>query len=217
MTSPIPPHEARSLERGVARLVTFTDAVVAIAITLIVLPLIDVAREYDTQTAADFFHDNGRSLLAAALSFVLIASFWKIHHRLYADVIASTPGLLNANLIWVAAIAFLPLPTVLIVESSGSTSFSSGIYIGTILVTVVGIRIQSTIIERRGLREPDAPAIRTSWTNWLTVGLTAIALLIAVVFPVTSLFPLFLLLLARPISLLVHRGDADRRRLVRDA
>ena len=124
---------------------------------------------------------------------------------------------LYQSVIWVAAIAFLPLPTVLIVESSGSTSFSSGIYIGTILVTVVAIRIQSTIIERRGLREPDAPAIRTSWTNWLTVGLTAIALLIAVVFPVTSLFPLFLLLLARPISLLVHRGDADRRRLVRDA
>ena len=217
MDSPAESHQARLRSRSVERLVTFTDAVVAIAITLIVLPLVDVAQEYRSETAGAFFAENSLSLLAAALSFVLIASFWKIHHRLYVDVIASTPGLINANLIWIAAIAFLPLPTVLVIESSGSTSFSSGIYIGTILVTVVAIRVQSTIIVRRGLRESDAPAIRTSWTNWLTVGLTVIALLIAVVFPATNLFPLFLLLLARPISLLVHRGDADRRGLVRNA
>ena len=210
-------HDARLRSRAVERLVTFTDAVVAIAITLIVLPLVDIAQEDRSEGAGAFFAENALSLFAAALSFVLIASFWKMHHRVYIDVIASTPALINANLLWVAAIAFLPLPTVLVVETSGTTALGSGVYITTILMTVVAIRLQKTIILRRGLRGPDAPATRTSWTDWLTVPLTVIALIIAVVFPVTSLFPLLLLTLARPISLLVHRGDPDRRTYVRNS
>ncbi|WP_051514153.1 MULTISPECIES: TMEM175 family protein [Microbacterium] len=204
-------HQARLRSRGVERLVTFTDAVVAIAITLIVLPLVDAAQQDRSEGAGTFFADNALSLFAAALSFVLIASFWKMHHRVYIDVIASTPALINANLLWVAAIAFLPLPTVLVVETSGTTALGSGVYIATILATVVAIRLQKEIIVRRGLRGPDVPAPPTSWTDWLAVPLTVLALIIAVVFPVTSLYPLLLLLLARPISLVVHRGDSNRR------
>jgi uncharacterized membrane protein len=207
METPTAAHTARSRERGVERLVTFTDAVVAIAITLIVLPLIDTAQQYRTKTAAAFFHDNALSLLAAALSFVLIASFWKMHHRVYIDVIATTPALINANLLWVAAIAFLPLPTVMVVETSDTTALGSGIYIATILATIVAIRLQKTIIVRRGLRGSDAPPVRTSWTDWLSVPLGALALLIAIVFPSTSLWPLLLLALAQPLSALVHRRD----------
>lgn len=202
-------HEARLRSRAVERLVTFTDAVVAIAITLIVLPLVDAAQQDRSDGAGTFFADNALSLLAAALSFVLIASFWKMHHRVYIDVIASTPALLNANLLWVAAIAFLPLPTVLVVETTGETALGSGVYIATILVTVVAIRLQKTIIVRHSLRGPDVPAPPASWTNWLTVPLTALALIIAVVFPATGLYPLLLLLLAQPISMLVHRGDRN--------
>jgi uncharacterized membrane protein len=211
MESHVETHEARLRSRAVERLVTFTDAVVAIAITLIVLPLVDAAQQDRSDGAGTFFTENALSLFAAALSFVLIASFWKMHHRVYIDVIASTPALLNANLLWVAAIAFLPLPTVLVVETSGTTALGSGVYIATILVTVVAIRLQKTIIVRHSLRGPDVPAPPTSWTNWLTVPLTALALVIAVVFPATGLYPLLLLLLARPISLIVHRGDSNQK------
>lgn len=217
MESPAESHQARLRSRAVERLVTFTDAVVAIAITLIVLPLVDAAQQDRSEGAGTFFTDNALSLFAAALSFVLIASFWKMHHRVYIDVIASTRALLNANLLWVAAIVFLPLPTVLVVETSGTTALGSGVYIATILVTVVAIRLQKTIIIRHRLRGPDAPVPLTSWTDWLAVPLTAIALIIAVVFPETSLYPLFLLLLARPISVIVHRGDSNRSTYAQNA
>ncbi len=210
METPTAAQTARSRERGVERLVTFTDAVVAIAITLIVLPLIDAAQEYRTKSVAAFFHDNALSLLAAALSFVLIASFWKMHHRVYIDVVATTPALINTNLLWVAAIAFLPLPTVMVVETSDTTALGSGIYIATILATIVAIRLQKTIIVRQHLRGPDAPPARTSWTEWLSVPLGALALVIAIVFPATSLWPLLLLALAQPLSAIVHRNDHDR-------
>lgn len=210
MESPAESHQARLRSRGVERLVTFTDAVVAIAITLIVLPLVDAAQQARSDNAVTFFTDNVLGLFAAALSFALIASFWKMHHHVYIDVVASTPSLINANLLWVAGIAFLPLPTVLVVEAAGTTAVGSGVYIATILATVVAIRLQKTIIVRRGLRGPDVPAPRTSWTDWLTVPLGVLALVIAVIFPATSLYPLLLLMLAQPISALVHRGERDR-------
>src|SRR3954454_6078556 len=116
-------------EHGAGRLVAFTDGVVAIAITLIVLPLVDSARSIGSQPATEFLQQNAFNLFAAALRFVVIASFWKDHHRLYRSVTGSTAALVNANLVWLAAIVFLPLPTVLIVESPGHDAVAAGLYI----------------------------------------------------------------------------------------
>src|SRR4051794_5021732 len=100
-------------EKGVDRLVFFSDAVVAIAITLIVLPLVDVAREPGAGTAAEFFGENGPGLLAAAVSFIGIGSFWREHHRMFNKAIGFNRTLVTVNLLWLAGIAFLPLATVL--------------------------------------------------------------------------------------------------------
>ena len=65
------------------RLTAFSDAVVAIAITLIVLPLVD--RAMDAQRAADFFVENAIGLISALLSFVIVGLFWRAHHHLMAE------------------------------------------------------------------------------------------------------------------------------------
>ena len=209
-------HEGED-ERGVGRLMAFTDGVVAIAITLIVLPLVDAAQELSSKPAAEFLHDNARGLAAAALSFVVIASFWKEHHRLYQGVTGSTRSLVNANLLWIVGIVFLPLPTVLVVGSPGGDPVAAALYIGTILVSQVALRLQILVIVRRGLlrtgARPPVASLRPGarlWTDWIMVGLTAAALAIAVALPVTSLYPLLLILLARPITWLIRRRPAPR-------
>ena len=66
-------------ERGFDRFVNFSDAVVAIAISLLILPVVDAvndAAQAATTSAYDFFQENGDRLLAFGLSFVVIASFW---------------------------------------------------------------------------------------------------------------------------------------------
>lgn len=57
------------------RLVAFSDAVVAIAITLIVLPLVDHA--IDAENATEFFAGNVVGLITALLSFVIVGVFWQ--------------------------------------------------------------------------------------------------------------------------------------------
>jgi hypothetical protein len=63
-------------EAGCRRLVNFSDAVVAIAITLLVLPLFDSASSIGTEGLGKFFQDNETRLLAFGLSFAVIGSFW---------------------------------------------------------------------------------------------------------------------------------------------
>ena len=68
----------KSLE--LERLVFFSDAIVAIAMTILVFDL-----KINTATVAHFtFADLGNSwqkFVAFILSFIIIAIFWKIHHE----------------------------------------------------------------------------------------------------------------------------------------
>ncbi|WP_329459717.1 TMEM175 family protein [Streptomyces sp. NBC_01497] len=76
--------EARSAER----LMLFTDAVAAIAITLLILPLVDIVPEaaHDHVHARDVIGDHLDQVGSFALSFLVIARLWLVHHRLFATV-----------------------------------------------------------------------------------------------------------------------------------
>src|SRR4051794_20768994 len=71
--------------RNADRLKFFTDAVVAIAMTLLILPLLESVSEAGAKGlgTADYLHEHSGLLLAFLLSFVIIATFWVSHERLY--------------------------------------------------------------------------------------------------------------------------------------
>jgi len=70
-------------EAGFRRLVNFSDAVVAIAITLLILPLVDSAANIGGAELGHFLADNGSKLLGFALSFVVIGRFWWAQHTMF--------------------------------------------------------------------------------------------------------------------------------------
>ena len=98
-------------ERGLDRLVTFLDAVVAIAITLLVLPLIEVLAEGGGEDLGALLADEVGQFGAFALSFVVIARLWLAHHRIVESVGAYDDLFLVVNLCWAFTIVLLRFAT----------------------------------------------------------------------------------------------------------
>jgi uncharacterized membrane protein len=113
--------EAAGGEAGadaLARLVFFSDAVFAIAITLLVLE-IDVPRTVESDLSRAL-GDLWPQFLSFALSFVVIGLFWVGHHRLFRYIVRFDDRLLWLNLALLLCIAFLPFPTALVGEHEGN-------------------------------------------------------------------------------------------------
>ena len=94
------------------RLVFFSDAVVAIAITLLALDL-----RFEPGRADISFNDIAilwPRFAAFTLSFVLIAVFWKIHHEFFFFIRKIDSTLLWYNIFWLFFIVILPFSTTLV-------------------------------------------------------------------------------------------------------
>jgi hypothetical protein len=69
------------------RLLGFSDAVVAIAATLLVLPLLDIVRDRTSEEEIGaILRQNRSAFFAFVLSFVVIYRFWLVHHMIFARV-----------------------------------------------------------------------------------------------------------------------------------
>lgn len=181
-----------STSRGIDRLLAFGDATVAIAMTLLVLPLVDVAQEVDGRPVGELLDDHSFEIVSFALSFVVIAAFWRVHHSLYDDVERSTRPLVTANLVWLATIVFLPFPTALL-ASPTDQRLTHGIYIGTLVVASATLAVQRHLIVRDGGAESSGAGALVS------TGLLVVALVVAVGIPAIGMWALLVLLLERPI------------------
>lgn len=114
-------HEA---DLGLERLVFFSDAVIAIAITLLALEIRLPAVEGELSNAALW-----QSLLALfpsylgyVISFWVIGSFWLSHHRRFRFIVRYDRNLLLLNLLLLMLIAFIPFPTSVLSEYGNQTA-----------------------------------------------------------------------------------------------
>ncbi|CAN5309675.1 TMEM175 family protein [soil metagenome] len=183
------------ITRGYDRLVNLSDAVIAIAVTLLILPLVDAAGAIGTTPPGDFLYEQGEQLFLFALSFVVIADFWLIHHRLYRQIDGYTIPLVWWNFLWLLTIVFLPFPTVLLGESSAASPVTSGLYIGTMVVTTyAGVAQQLIIVRRPELQlESARGTVRLSSSVVPAAAMTA-AFLVSVFVPGTGVWPLLILI-----------------------
>ena len=113
---------ARSGSLEYDRVLFFTDAVFAIAITLLVVDL----RVPVTGLAVDSGHvlrEDISSIIGFAISFAVIGVFWVGHHSIFRYITAFDRRLILINLFFLGIIAFLPFPTQLLsVTSTGQTA-----------------------------------------------------------------------------------------------
>jgi len=187
--------------RSVGRLTAFSDGVVSIAATLLVLPLVDTAADEQVSGFGEFFARNGDQLLVLALSFAVILRFWLIHHSLFDDLIAFTPALFWANAVWLFSIVLIPFPTELIAGGGASNRTTDALYIATLLITSLAGLVMKVIMSRHP--ELLAPGAKrdTQWGPAITAPVSiAVALVVSQVVPGAGLWSLFLLFAAVPVD-----------------
>ncbi len=114
----------------VERIAFFSDAVIAIAITLLVLEIKipHIAKEdtYDQVVAQLLELKYG--FIELIVSFLVIAYYWQMHHKLFKHIQNYNNRLLLANMIFLLTIIFFPFTTSLFAESGNNPSvFSLGI------------------------------------------------------------------------------------------
>lgn len=188
-------------ERGFDRLVLFSDAVVAIAITLLVLSLVDAVGDEPDDSALDFFRQNDGRLLAFVLSFAVIAMFWTLHHQLFEQVGTYSPALRWLNVLWLFTIVFLPVPTELLGVVGVDDTLTRALYVGSVLATSVVLLALTWLISRSPdlWRDPSAswPSLRVQMVTPL---LLVVALIATVLVPRLGMGVMLLLVLGGPIS-----------------
>ncbi|WP_285723959.1 TMEM175 family protein [Psychromicrobium xiongbiense] len=198
--------------RGLDRLVNFSDATVAIAITLLILPLADAAGDIRNHSLAELLTEHFATLLGFLISFVVIARFWLGHHQVFEGVEGYTTGILWANFLWLAGVIFMPFATNVITIAYGHSAEVMGLYVGTmILITVAMTLIQIQLIRRPGLLRPEARGNIDVLNPLSILILLVIVLVVSMLWPEIGVWWLMLLVLVRPVHLLLSRMAAPRK------
>jgi len=204
-------------ERGLDRLTYFTDAIAAIAITLLVLPLVDrVGEAHDANlTPVEFLQENTATLGAFLLSFFVIARLWSVHHSIFEHVVQYTPRLRWISIVWAFTIVLLPLPTAIVAEWSPSP-FVMGFYIGTMSLSSIILSTILVYVRRHPTVESaENPVTEASVrSSILSSAAFLVALAAGTLIPGVTYFGLLLLFLSPPLSALIgarrkaRAGDA---------
>jgi uncharacterized membrane protein len=107
-------------ETGLERIVFFSDAVMAIAITLLALEIrlpVNETNLSDAQLLAvlgSLWH----RYLGYFTSFMVIGLYWLSHHRMFRSIRRYDSRLMLLNILFLLLIGFIPFPTTVIMEYS---------------------------------------------------------------------------------------------------
>ncbi|MFT8396134.1 TMEM175 family protein [Propionibacterium sp.] len=205
-----PDTTSREFPVPVERVITFVDAAVAIALTLLILPLMEelTGPAESPMSTADFLAHNSDALIAFAISFVVIANFWLGHHRLYQHIAWEFPGLFWTNMAWLMTIVFLPVATAMTIRVT-TDRLQYVVYIGTMILTCLVQAVMTWLAGHHpeSWREGHEVQLRAvSDSISLAIGFV-VAMAGSVTIPHVGYWSMFVLFAIRPLRSLVNRSS----------
>jgi uncharacterized membrane protein len=167
----------------------FSDGVIAIAATLLIL-------ELGIDTPADLTHQ-WPAYVAYATSFITIGIIWMNHHTIVSCMRGTDRTLLFLNLLLLLTIAFLPLPTRLVAKYLNAPGEQSAVYAYAatfvVMALIYNILWRYARTRRRLIREdvPDARLRAIDRAFDPGVPLYGVTLGLAFLSPIASVFLTF--------------------------
>ena len=184
-------------ERGFDRLVNLSDATVAIAITLLVLPLVDLGgASGQHNTLWELLSANAYEIFGFVLSFLVIWSLWVNHHRVMEYFAHYDSTVMGLHLVWLLTMVTIPFTTQLLTNTDYYQQGATALYVAVLLVSSVSLHLLSLHGRRHRELLQDRPEV-TEWLDgpntWTAVIVLTVILVVVAVFPALGAWPLLLL------------------------
>ena len=202
------------------RFITFSDAVIAIAMTLLILPLMEATSDIVVEdgeqiiTVQQFFSENADKVGAFFISFWVVSQFWIAHDKIFRYVGRFSRVLVLLNFVWMLGIVFLPVATSLLTSvPADKDSMGVVVYILTMLITNVvgGLMVYVIRSDKRVWKGDRGPGMISVVKNATFSVFLLAALLLSVFVPAVGAYSLFFLLPAQVIMRFVERKRPDLR------
>jgi uncharacterized membrane protein len=172
-----------------ARVVNLSDAVFAIAMTLLVLTL-----ETPQVPASELAAALGRELpqlVAFLLSFALVANIWWQHHKLFAKLAWIEPGIVAINLVLLGAVALVPFPTSLLGSTPTARAAVAPFVTVFIVLSLLYLGLMARVQRLDAWTEPVPPGL----FPWLAAGFALVVVVMSAALLITWWSPRGALLL----------------------
>ena len=183
-SDPNPRYRRRSEELEFDRVAFFSDAVFAIAMTLLVVG-IGIPHGH-ASTIADKLGGKETEIFSFFLSFLVIGLYWLAHHRFFSKLAAVDVRFMKINLVYLAAIAFMPFPTALVGTYGDQESIVIVLYAITLCVASFLDAVLFWHSQRAGLLR--TPLSDRGFRNYLVAAI-APAVVFAVSIPIALADP----------------------------
>jgi len=159
---------------GKGRLEAFSDGMIAIIITIMVLEL-----KVPHGTGFELLSPLVPVLLSYVLSFIYVAIYWNNHHHMISTVERVSGRILWANLHLLFWLSLIPFATGWVGENTAATA-PVAVYGGVLLMAAISYSIlQRTIIDSQGEGSVLKKAVGRDWKGRASPVLYASALLVS--------------------------------------
>jgi len=155
-----PDHESSIWSR--ARVEALSDAVFAIAMTLMVLELKvpELPRSAGTAEVRHALFELAPRFAVYFLTFAWSGLFWVWHHRAFHELKRIDAALFGINLVFLSFVSLLPFSLGIIAAFSFRNPVAIACYLVNLLALGLTLNVFWTYAQRRGLRAPTADPAR---------------------------------------------------------
>jgi uncharacterized membrane protein len=173
----------RARKAGPERLGAFSDGVIAIIITIMVL---DLKAPHDASLTALFAL--WPTFAAYALSYLFVAVVWVNHHHLLRYAEHASVTVIWTNMAFLFLVSLIPFCTSYLAENR-MHAFTTALYAGNfLLITVAFMFFQWAITRQIDMTEGESAAVRMATKrNWVALLVYALAIPAAYLHPAVSL------------------------------